>query len=193
MTIINNELKDEVPYLELSRRARNLQELEDPVNQTNSTNTTNSEAIDVNKELVNPYPDIITDDYDYDWAAMRLVDSDTLAANADPEVEPSITLYRESEVYPINDPRRPELGCQNDAKTVDITQELYYCYKNSNPAGEDRVNFETYTNIRGLPYYQKRMTCYSKQETNQACWCSAGFEGALCDENSLNKCYVNIT
>ena len=56
-----------------------------------------------------------------------------------------------------------------------------------------RVTNLTYVYATGLPYFQRELVCYQRNETNNACHCPAGYLGAFCEETEANKCYVQFT
>lgn len=113
------------------------------------------------------------------------------APNMNPNVQPKVEIYYVEETYPVKDD--PRLGCKNDAKYVEITQLYYFCFLNSAPNNVIRVNNQSYIYLTTLPYYTSRATCYMAEKTHDACYCSAGYTGALCQYQDATKCYVNVT
>jgi hypothetical protein len=96
----------------------------------------------------------------------------------DPNVQPKVEIYYVEETYPVKED--PKLGCKNEAKYVEITQLYYFCFLNSAPNNVIRVNNQSYIYLTTLPYYTSRATCYMAEKTHDACYCSAGYTGALC-------------
>lgn len=115
----------------------------------------------------------------------------TYAKNMDPNVMPDIDLYLIEETYPnMTDPRHT---CQNSAVPIEITQTYFLCHPKDKPNTIYRVTQQTYNDLTFYPYFQRTITCETKQQSNPACYCAAGYSGAYCNEPSYSKCYVNMT
>jgi len=76
---------------------------------------------------------------------------------------------------------------------VQLTQNYFTCYFNSNPGQVYRVTRMSYQNMTTYPYYRLRATCRAQQVTNPACLCPSGFSGSLCSTQQLRKCFADIT
>ena len=83
------------------------------------------------------------------------------------------------ETYPTEDVGSAE-SCQNGGQLKEINQRYYECFFKSKPNDKLRVTKESYEFIGTNPYYTKRATCSSRDESKKVCVCPAGFSGSLC-------------
>ena len=93
---------------------------------------------------------------------------------------------------------KPGSQCSKYAQTVNITQTIYLCRISFLPedhplASPFRFTKESYENITTYPYYQQRMECRDPyEETQEACYCAAGWNNWKCDNELPRKCKTDI-